>query len=372
MAAGDLTTAGYAVGNVLSSVAIVLVNKKVFAAGFHFPIALSFFHFCFTIVFYRFLLLCGTFSTPDPDLPTWEKFKVALAGVGSIGFMNVSLSLNSVGFYQVTKLTIVPVTLGINYFYYAISTTNKVKLALLILLGGVGVATVSDVELRPAGFFFGTLAVLTTAMFQIWQGSKQKEFGVSGTQLQNSVAFWQTTHALVASALCESFCFEQPPAGVPCDSAPVFLKRAALHPHGKEREAVGFVLVTCFLALAVNWCSFGLIGRTSPITFQVVGHAKTCLVLIGGYVFFPSPNFDETQFYHNIAGVSIAMVGVILYGHVKQASAAGKDDCLDCICPTAVNHFLDPKYATIKPAEHEELCENSSGEGGEGGPTERR
>ena len=29
------------------------------------------------------------------------------------------------------------------------------------------------------------------------------------------------------------------------------------------------VLGTCFLALLVNWCSFGLIGRTSPITFQV-------------------------------------------------------------------------------------------------------
>ena len=52
MSSEVLTTAGYAVGNVVSSVALVLVNKKVFAAGFHFPLALSFFHFCFTIVFF--------------------------------------------------------------------------------------------------------------------------------------------------------------------------------------------------------------------------------------------------------------------------------------------------------------------------------
>ena len=119
-------TAGYAVGNVLSSVAIVLVNKKVFAAGFHFPFSLSFFHFCFTIVFYRLLLACGLFERPAMPMTEFQKFKVAAAGVASIGFMNVSLSLNSVGFYQVTKLTIVPVTLVINYVCYDVSTTTKV------------------------------------------------------------------------------------------------------------------------------------------------------------------------------------------------------------------------------------------------------
>jgi solute carrier family 35 protein E3 len=119
-------TTGYAVGNVLSSVAIVLVNKKVFAAGFHFPFSLSFFHFCFTMVFYRLLLVCGLFQLPSKPMSQLEKFKVGAAGVASIGFMNVSLSLNSVGFYQVTKLTIVPVTLVINYVFFGVSTTAKV------------------------------------------------------------------------------------------------------------------------------------------------------------------------------------------------------------------------------------------------------
>lgn len=36
---------------------------------------------------------------------------MAATGVGSIGFMNISLHLNSVGFYQITKLAIVPATL---------------------------------------------------------------------------------------------------------------------------------------------------------------------------------------------------------------------------------------------------------------------
>ena len=28
---------------------------------------------------------------------------------------------------------------------------------------------------------------------------------------------------------------------------------------------------------------------------QVVGHAKTCLVLVGGYVLFPAKNMDDQQ-----------------------------------------------------------------------------
>ncbi|EOD25384.1 hypothetical protein EMIHUDRAFT_56371, partial [Emiliania huxleyi CCMP1516] len=210
----------------------------------------------------------------------------------------------------VTKLTIVPVTLLINFYMYTVSTTHKVKLSLLILLAGVGIATVSDVDLRPLGLAFGVLAVLSTAMFQIWQGTKQKEYG-----------------ALPLPAAAGLARAAPPPPAAAWPTAP----RPRRPPRRYERHAaavLGTILATCFLALLVNWCSFGLIGKTSPITFQVVGHAKTCLVLIGGYVFFPVAG-DAQQLYNNIAGVTVAMFGVVLYGHLKHASSEGKPDCLD-------------------------------------------
>ena len=94
-----------------------------------------------------------------------------------------------------------PVTLLINYYHYGVTTNGKVKLALAILLFGVGVATVTDVELRPLGLCFGLLAVLTTAVFQIWQGTKQKEFGISATQLQAGIAPWQSFQASHSSLI---------------------------------------------------------------------------------------------------------------------------------------------------------------------------
>jgi len=334
----------YAVGNVVTSVALVLVNKKVFQGGFHFPMSLSFFHFCFTYLWYQILLVAGVYTKPDPGMSQFEKFKVAAAGFASIGFMNLSLNANSVGFYQVTKLTMIPVTLVINSLFYSVFTTTKIKLSLFILLAGVGVATVTDVELRPLGFTYGIVAVVTTSIFQIWQGTKQKDFGISATQLQAGIAPWQSIQAAAVALATECYCYSETPKHKPCDTALRFFELAFAGDEVKQ-HTLWIVLGTCFLALAVNLCSFGLIGRTSPVTFQVVGHAKTCLVLIGGYVFFAKVGDDMQQLYNNMAGVAVAMIGVILYGHLKSASGPEDRDCLDHVCPSCVLYVIEPKYA---------------------------
>lgn len=351
-----MSATGFALGNVASSVALVLVNKKVFAGGFHFPMTLSFFHFIFTVVWYQLLAIVGQYSPPasGSDMPASEKFKVAAAGFASIGFMNVSLNTNSVGFYQITKLTIIPVTLIINAVAYNQHANAKIKIALGILLAGVGVATVTDVDLRPVGMMFGVLAVLTTAVFQIWQGTKQKEFGISATQLQAGIAPWQTAQAFAVAAITEMYCYSPPLDGSACDTATEYFK-SAMAGDERSQHTLWIVLGTCFLALAVNLCSFGLIGKTSAITFQVVGHAKTCLVLVGGYVLFPSKLADTTQLYNNIAGVSFAMIGVILYGHLKHAQGQDQPDCLDMTCPGCCLYYIDPKYSEAEREETEGL-----------------
>mmetsp|Transcript_21783 Transcript_21783/g.47637 ORF Transcript_21783/g.47637 Transcript_21783/m.47637 type:complete len:126 (+) Transcript_21783:110-487(+) len=80
----------YALANVSCSVSLVLVNKLVFAAGFTFPMTLTCLHFGFTVVFYR-LLAAFRLYEPATNFPSSEAFKMAAAGVGSIGFMNISL-----------------------------------------------------------------------------------------------------------------------------------------------------------------------------------------------------------------------------------------------------------------------------------------
>lgn len=56
----------------------------------------------------------------------------------SIGFLNLSLGFNSVGFYQMTKLAIIPCTVFIQTSFYGKVFSTRVKAALAVLLGGGG------------------------------------------------------------------------------------------------------------------------------------------------------------------------------------------------------------------------------------------
>ena len=67
---------------------------------------------------------------------------------------------------------------------------------------------------------------------------------------------------------------------------------------------VGLILATCFLALLVNVSQFITLGRFPAIFYQVMGHSKTILVLLGGYIFFHEPINERKGL-----GMVIAVVG---------------------------------------------------------------
>lgn len=64
------------------------------------------------------------------------------------------------------------------------------------------------------------------------------------------------------------------------------------------------VVVSCFFALGVNISNYLVLGKTSPLTYQVLGHMKTVLILILGFTVFKKP-IDI----RNVIGITIAMVG---------------------------------------------------------------
>jgi len=52
---------------------------------------------------------------------------------------------------------------------------------------------------------------------------------------------------------------------------------------------------------------------------------KTCLIIIGGYVFFiDMSNVQTVQVLKNVLGVSIAMAGVVGYTYFKLKGPPGK------------------------------------------------
>ncbi|KAK6142226.1 hypothetical protein DH2020_022574 [Rehmannia glutinosa] len=73
---------------------------------------------------------------------------------------------------------------------------------------------------------------------------------------------------------------------------------------------LGFIVLSCLIAVIVNFSTFLVIGKTSPVTYQVLGHLKTCLVLAFGYTLLHDPFTSR-----NILGILIAIVGMGMYSY---------------------------------------------------------
>ncbi|KAG9145386.1 hypothetical protein Leryth_008300 [Lithospermum erythrorhizon] len=211
----------------------------------------------------------------------------------SIGFLNLSLGFNSVGFFQMTKLAIIPCTILLETLFMRKSFSRSIKFSLCILLLGVGIATVTDLQLNILGSILSFLAVITTCVAQIMTNTIQKKFRISSTQL------------LYQSCLCQSMTlFITGP----------FLDRLLTNQNvfafDYTSEVVGFIILSCLISVSVNFSTFLVIGKTSAVTYQVLGHLKTCLVLTFGYVLLHDP-FS----WRNIIGILVALVGMALYSY---------------------------------------------------------
>ena len=104
-----------------------------------------------TLAFLEVITRVGIFGATKKLMPTADNFRVAAAGAMSVVLMNLSLHMNSIGFYQVTKLSVIPMVMVIEFIRDGKSQTYRVCIALFILLLGVGIATVTDVKVSMKG-----------------------------------------------------------------------------------------------------------------------------------------------------------------------------------------------------------------------------
>lgn len=71
-----------------------------------------------------------------------------------------------------------------------------------------------------------------------------------------------------------------------------------------------FIVLSCMISVSVNFSTFLVIGKTSAVTYQVLGHLKTCLVLAFGYILLKNP-FS----WRNVCGIAIAVIGMVSYSY---------------------------------------------------------
>eukprot|EP00465_Bigelowiella_longifila_P013103 CAMPEP_0185262192 /NCGR_PEP_ID=MMETSP1359-20130426/10407_1 /TAXON_ID=552665 /ORGANISM="Bigelowiella longifila, Strain CCMP242" /LENGTH=120 /DNA_ID=CAMNT_0027849053 /DNA_START=1 /DNA_END=363 /DNA_ORIENTATION=- len=72
------------------------------------------------------------------------------------------------------------------------------------------------------------------------------------------------------------------------------------------------VIFSGCIGLLVSLSTFLLIKETSPLTYNIVGHAKTICILVSGVVFFEDKITSK-----KFVGIVVALSGMIWYGQIK-------------------------------------------------------
>ncbi|KAL0533505.1 hypothetical protein IC582_027537 [Cucumis melo] len=288
----QLGTIGALSLSVVSSVSIVICNKALISTlGFTFATTLTSWHLLVTFCSLHVALLMKLFEHKPFDARAVMGFGI-LNGI-SIGLLNLSLGFNSVGFYQMTKLAIIPCTVLLETLFFRKKFSKSIQFSLMILLLGVGIATVTDLQLNALGSFLSLLAVLTTCVAQIMTNTIQKKFKVSSTQLLYQSCPYQALTLFIAGPFLD-WC----------------LTDLNVFAFNYTPQVLFFIVLSCLISVSVNFSTFLVIGKTSAVTYQVLGHLKTCLVLAFGYVLLHDP-FS----WRNILGILVAIVGMVLYSY---------------------------------------------------------
>merc|ERR1711920_384117 len=170
-------------------------------------------------------------------------------------------------------------------------------------------ATVSDFEVNLRGSVLAALSTLVTAQYQIWQGSKQHEHGLSAMQITHSVTLPQSIIGLSSTLLLDVCC--------PWIKGWLLLPSDGLLEHTFRGPEDGlWIAGCCGLAVAMNLSTYGLLGKVAPVTYQVIGQLKTVLIVGLGYLFFDAkgpPFWLLVRF----SGCAIAVVGITAYALLK-------------------------------------------------------
>ncbi|KAB2035741.1 hypothetical protein ES319_D04G174000v1 [Gossypium barbadense] len=287
--------------NVVSSVGLIMANKQLMSpAGYAFVFAttLTGFHFCMTGIIGLVSKASG--YTTQKKVPLWELLWFSIVANTSITGMNLSLMLNSVGFYQISKLSMIPVVCVMEWILHGKQYSSKVKVAVMVVVVGVGVCTVTDVKVNAQGFLCAFVAVLSTSLQQISIGSLQKKYAIGSFELLSQTAPIQAVSLLLLGPFVD-----------------YFLTGNLLPTYHLSSAAFFFILVSCSLAVFCNISQYLCIGRFSAVSFQVLGHMKTVCVLTLGWLLF-----DSELTFKNILGMAIAVLGMVLYSWAVEADKA--------------------------------------------------
>jgi hypothetical protein len=314
--------------NLFVSVGLVATNKVLFQTlAFPFVTFLSALHF---FSGFAFLALASSprfemFKLPEKAPEAYKLWVLAAAGAGSIVLNNYSLHFNSLGSAQIFKAAVLPASMVLPLLQGVLdqAPTYREAMAASVVVVGSCMGVVADVSTTWVGALIGVCAVLSTAQYQLWTSSFQKNMGLNPTQLLHASSLPQGIMTLAASLLIESHLLTRlaggfgaadaaaPGAGASHAAADLFSYRfTSIH--------VGVCLATCVLAVALNWSVFSILGKTNAVSMQVLTQAKSVILIALDFMLFPKKAMAADKLFFFCLGGATCVGGAIWYAVIKS------------------------------------------------------
>jgi len=376
--------------NVVTSVLIVFVNKVLMdprkGYGFTFATTLCALHFLAAAGAVAAAQAAGLASRGR--MPLRDAVGFAVIASVSIASLNVSLLVNSVGFYQVAKLLIIPFVCGVEALWLGRRFPPRVVAAIAVVVGGVALVTLSEARPQAAaapaaqaaaamaaaakaavasaaaaasmggqqgpapaseaaaaaasadaaaaaaaagaaaaaaageaavglfGLAVAGLSVATSGLQQIMCGVVQRRHRLQSHELLAVTAPIQGLMLLVVGPTVDRWVSGG--RSVLAYAPPVALGAAGAAARGGGGGAWLLCLsLSCVVAVGVNLSQFACLGRFSAVTFQVLGHTKTVLVLLASWALLGEPLSPRKA-----CGMALAVAGMVAYGALSASSGA--------------------------------------------------
>lgn len=278
--------------NTIATVGVVFIVKYLFSHNVKYPTLILVYHQGSIALITHLMVLCNVFELKY--MPIWVNVKLAFFEVLSIVSLNLSLDRNTISTFQIMKLLNVPAMCVAEYVLLGKTRNTTELFCLFVIVGGVGFVTTTDYEMSAAGVMFGVAAVLGTTLHQVYCKKDKGIYEVSGLQFMSSMAPYTTLLLLPCAFLTENV-----------------IEAVTLHSYTVKE--IGLIVGSCLCALVICVSLVYIIGATSAVTYQVLGHVKTVLIIFGGIVVFRNPVSAESIF-----GMIAVLGGSAVYSFIKE------------------------------------------------------
>ncbi|KAK9918349.1 hypothetical protein WJX75_003397 [Coccomyxa subellipsoidea] len=297
-------------GNVSSSVLIIFVNKVLMnrtGYGFQYATTLCALHYMACSISIWITQALG--GVKKVTLPFTDLVLFTATANMSIVSLNLSLMINRVGFYQIAKLLIVPFVCLVERFWLQRHFSRPVIASILVVVAGVGIVTVTDIQMENnvAGLVVAGISVVSSGMQQIFCRTMQQKHNLSSHELLSNTAPAQGWTLMLLGPFMDRY-----------------ISNGWVFNYDWNVPALTFLALSCACAVGVNVSQFMCLGRFSAVSYQVLGHSKTMLVLLGGWAFLG----DQIGL-KQLCGMALAVVGMVAYGvasNQKQVSPKEKPE----------------------------------------------